>query len=46
MFLFFTVLLGWVTLHLTGVEHSVIGRLSVPSVDRGSPPARLEHGDC
>jgi hypothetical protein len=26
MFLFFTVLLGWVTLHLTGAEHSVIGR--------------------
>ncbi len=26
MFLFFTVLLGWVSLHLTGAEHSVIGR--------------------
>ena len=26
MFLFFTVLLGWVTLHLTGAEHSAIGR--------------------
>ena len=26
MFLFFTVLLGWVTWHLTGAEHSVIGR--------------------
>ena len=26
MFLFFTVLLGWVSLHLTGAEHSAIGR--------------------
>ena len=26
MFLFFIVLLGWVSLHLTGAEHSVIGR--------------------
>lgn len=26
MFVFFTVLLGWVTVHLTGAEHSAIGR--------------------
>ncbi len=26
MFVFFTVLLGWVTLHFTGAEDSAIGR--------------------